>query len=240
MSHLSTLMLNQLRYGELDPAAEAQARAHIQDCERCAGRLGAQEANRNAFVLEPVPEAIRRAAEREPDSRTSPMPANDNSAWRWVLMAVAAAVLVAFPLLLPPKEPASDNPYAQTRSKGEHILLEAWLDTREGPVLLDTDDVLHAGDVLQLKFSTMERPYVSFGGVDGHGVVELYGTIKADSELQILQAPFALQMDGTPGEQRFYALFTREQPSEAQIRQAILKHDVPDGGVLRTLHFEKE
>ena len=59
MSHLSTLLLNQLRYGELDPEQEAQARTHLQDCERCASRLQAQESNRSAFVLQPVPQAIR-------------------------------------------------------------------------------------------------------------------------------------------------------------------------------------
>lgn len=233
MSHLSTLQLNQLRYGEMSAEEEAQARAHLQECARCAARFNAQEANRAAFVLEPVPAAIRELA--------SPPPANDNKSWRWALMAVAAMLLVAFPILLP-SSPATgpDELVPMERTKGKHILLEAWLDTQDGPVLLDPSDLIAAGDVVQLKFSTLDRPYVSFGGVDGAGLIELYGTVEAGEDMQIHRAPFALQMDQTPGEQRFYALFTQSRPTESTVREAIQREVAPDGAVLRSIRFQKE
>ena len=187
MSHLSTLLLNQLRYGELDPEQEAQARTHLQDCERCASRLQAQESNRSAFVLQPVPQAIREAA--------LDAPANDNKSWRWALLAIAAMLLVGFPILFNGPTTAPDELVPMERTKGKHILLEAWLDTQDGPVLLDPDDPISPGDVLQLKFSTLDRPYVSFGGVDGAGLIEIYGTVEAGEDMQIHRAPFALQMD---------------------------------------------
>ena len=59
MSHLSTLKLHALRYGELSGEEEAEARAHLDTCEKCASRLSAQENHRAAFELRPVPEAIR-------------------------------------------------------------------------------------------------------------------------------------------------------------------------------------
>lgn len=232
MSHLSTLLLNQLRYGELDADQEAQARTHLQDCERCASRLQAQESNRSAFVLQPVPKAIREAA--------LDVPANDSKSWRWALLAIAAMLLVGFPILFNSPATGPDELVPMERTKGKHILLEAWLDTQDGPVLLDPDDPISPGDVLQLKFSTLDRPYVSFGGVDGAGLIEIYGTVEAGQDMQIHRAPFALQMDQTPGEQRFYALFTQNAPTESTVREAIRREVAPDGAVLRSIRFQKE
>jgi hypothetical protein len=232
MSHLSTLLLNQLRYGELDSVQETQAKAHLQDCAKCASRLRAQESNRTAFVMAPVPQAVREPAGRAP--------ANDNKSWRWALLAVAAMLLVGFPILLNTSTTGADELVPMERTKGKHILLEAWLDTQDGPVLLDRDDRISPGDVLQLKFSTLDRPYVSFGGMDGAGIIELYGTVQAGHDMQIHRAPFALQMDQTPGEQRFYALFTQAAPQESTVRQAIQREAAPEGAVLRSIRFQKE
>ena len=232
MSHLSTLLLNQLRYGELDPVQETQAKAHLQDCAECSARLRAQESNRTAYVMAPVPQAIRESAAR--------VPANDNKSWRWILLAVAAMLLVGFPILLNTPTTGVEELVPMERTKGEQILLEAWLDTQDGPILLDADDRISPGDVLQLKFSTLDRPYVSFGGVDGAGIIELYGTVQAGHDMQIHRAPFALQMDQTPGEQRFYALFTQTAPEESTVREAIKREVVPEGAVLRSIRFQKE
>jgi hypothetical protein len=232
MSHLSTLLLNQLRYGELDAAQEALAKAHLQECAKCASRLQAQESNRSAFVVEPLPPAIREAA--------APKAANDTKSWHWALLAVAAMLLVGFPILFNTPTTGADELVPMERTKGKHILLEAWLDTQDGPVLLDPDDRISPGDVLQLKFSTLDRPYVSFGGVDGAGLIEIYGTVQAGEDMQIHRAPFALQMDQTPGEQRFYALFTQAPPAESTVREAIRREVAPDGAVLRSIRFQKE
>ena len=62
MSHLSTLTLHRIRYGELEGEPLTDARAHLDTCARCSARLQAQEAHRSAFVLQPVPAAIRAAA----------------------------------------------------------------------------------------------------------------------------------------------------------------------------------
>jgi hypothetical protein len=234
VSHLSTLKLNQYRYGELPPEEMAAARAHLSDCGRCLARLQAQQANRQAFVVEPVPQAIQDAARDTP--------ANTPRNWlRWAAPAIAAAALLLLvPMLNLDQNPAPVGPSAdEIRTKGEGILLEAWLDTRDGPRLLETGALVSPGDVLQLKYAAEGRPWVSFGGVDQQGVVEVYG-IFASEGLEIERAPFALELDRTPGTQEILAVFTWERPSESQIHASISNRRAPDDGVLRSLTFTKQ
>ena len=228
--HLSTLTLNQLRYGELDPEAERAVREHLDDCAHCRARLHAQEANRRAFVLEPVPEALRRPA------------AHRKRLWVWTapLLALAAGLLVVPQLLAPPVDgpqplPQTDQP--TERPKGTGLLLEAWVETEEGPRLLSDNAFIAPGDIVQLKYDAQSFEYVSFGGVDGEGKAETYGSYSTENGIQT--APFALNMDRTPGEQRFYALFTRARPSDGQLLQAIASETAPEGGILRAIQLRK-
>ena len=232
-THLSTLALHQLRYGELDEPEERAARAHLETCEHCAALLAQQENHRQEFVLQPVPDAIRELAEPE----RVPF-------WkRWTLvgpMLALAAMLLLVPTFLtdePEIVEPSDDP--ELLAKGNGILLEAWLQTDDGPMVLAQDALLAAGDRVQLKFASQGRPFVSFGGVDGSGEAEVYGTFAVDGD-GIQDAPFALTLDKTPGRQRFLALFTYQRPSEGQVKQAILSGKAPEGGILRALDFKKE
>jgi hypothetical protein len=227
--HLSTLKLNQLRYGELDASAERTARTHLETCQVCTTRLQAQEANRAAFVLEPMPEALR-----------SPEPANTRRWWAWVTPVLAlAALLLLVPRLLPEPEvpvvPQEDQP--TERAKGAGILLEAWVETTDGPLLLSENAVIAPGDIIQLKYDAQSFEYVSFGGVDGQGTAEVYGSYSTADGIQT--APFALNIDRTPGEQRFYALFTDQQPGDGLVKDAIAAQKAPEGGILRAIQLRK-
>ena len=228
--HLSSLKLNQLRYGELDPEAERAAREHIASCPLCSERLQAQETNRQAFVLQPVPEALRRPAPR----KARPL------MWAAPLLALAAALLVVPRLMsqpgdAPPVIPQVEEP--TERPKGGGLLLEAWVETDEGPRLLRDNALIAPGDVIQLKYDAQSFDYVSFGGVDGEGHAETYGSYSTENGIQT--APFALNIDRTPGEQRFYALFTQNQPSDGQVRDSIASERAPEGGILRAIHLRK-
>ncbi len=144
--HLSTLTLNQLRYGELDPDETRSVRAHLDACENCRTRLQSQEAHRQAFVLEPVPEALRKPA--LPSRRP----------WTWLVPVLAlAALLLVVPRLMSPIDagPTPVEPET-TNTKGAGILLEAWLETDDGPLLLADNTVLEAGDIIQLRYNAEE------------------------------------------------------------------------------------
>lgn len=231
MSHLSTLKLNMLRYGELDADQEADARRHLAACEPCADRLRAQEANRAAFVLQPVPAPIKQAAaSRRP-----------RWAW-WTLLLPALAAALALVALRPweagPVAPATVE--ADTRDKGAAILLEAWLDDSRGPRLLEDGAAVHAGDKVQLRFSAGAHPLVTLAGVDGSGDVEIYATLRAEPGARVQQAPFGLTLDNTPGDQEFVALFTGSKPTPELVRRVLLDgRPVPDG-TLRRVHLRKK
>lgn len=229
--HLSTLKLNQLRYGELNEPALREARAHLDDCELCSGRLNAQAANRRAFVLEPVPEALR--TPMAPSWWRRPL------TWLTPALALAAALLILPRLLQPPVDtaplPALEQP--TERAKGAGILLEAWVETDEGPRLLADNSFISPGDMIQLKYDAEDFAFVSFGGVDGTGTPETYGSFSTEHGIQT--APFALNIDRSPGEQQFFALFTDNQPTQDQVVDAIETRRPPRGGILRSIHLRK-
>lgn len=226
MQHLSTLTLNQLRYGELDADQAASARTHIDACERCAARLRGQQAHRAAFEVEPVPAAIR--ALRPKPSR-----------WRWIFAALLpafAAALVLFSLRAPPTLTEIED----TRPKGAAVELEAWLDTPQGPKLLEEGDFVSPGDVVQLRFDAGPMPWVTFAGEDSTGAVEIYATLPSRGESSgIRRAPFGLTLDETPGAQRFYALFTQTRPTPEGVKRVIERQTPPPDGTLRMLTLQK-
>ena len=228
--HLSTLTLHQLRYGELEGPEAAQARAHLQTCERCSQLLQQQHAHREEFVLKPVPEALKEL-EGVP---TAPW-------WRRLLvwgtpaLALAAAILLVPTVLLDDPEPTQPEEIV-TAKGGFH--LEAWVDTPDGPMVLDEGSTLSAGDRVQLKFATQGRQHVGFGGIDGSGAVEVYGMTTGEGE-GLQNAPFALTLDDSPGTQRFVAVFSDEELDEGAVREAISREEAPKEGILRSLTFRK-
>lgn len=221
--HLSTLVLHQLRYGELDADALASARAHIEACPRCAERLQAQIAERAAFVLRPVPEALRSPAQPQPPG------------WlrRWLpggLLVAALALLVALggTLRLGASEPDV------VRFRGALPDVEVWIDAGDGPRLLRGTDRLAAGSRVQLKYDPQGASHVAFAGRDGAGLVEIYGSTSIPEGDGLLEAPFALALDGTPGDQELFVL-TADHPLDEPTVRAALQGDLDGISVSRAV-----
>ena len=227
--HPSTLTLHKLRYNELPPAQEDALRVHLRECAECSGRLGAQESHRAAFVAAPVPEALR-----APPPAPAPW-------WRrmwWVapLAAAALALLTLVPTTTTTE--TAESPPPTERIKGAAVALEAWLDTPQGPRLLDDGAVVAEGDTIQLRFDPGPHRYVSLLGEDGAGAVQLFGTLAADGG-EIQRAPFALRLDESPGPQLLYAIYTDQRLSEdALVTLVSERRDVPEG-TLRRVRLEK-
>lgn len=224
-THLSTLTLHQLRYGELDEAEEASARAHLATCELCRERLAAQYTERAAFEALPVPQAIR-------DASATPAPANNNRNWMvaMALVAIAAAVvLVAFPQpwQAGPAESVIGSPIASgvpgIRPKGaeDAIVVQAFKDTASGPVAIESGGQVRVGDRIQLKVRRPPAPWVTIAGVDGSGEAAVYGSWQPTAD-DWEPAPFGLTMDDTPGKESLYAIFTDSEPNRAALRAALL------------------
>lgn len=229
MSHISTLLMHQYRYGELSPERAAEVRAHIDSCEACRGRLMAQENHRAEFELMPMPEAIKAKVAR-PRRRS----------WLWgalALPALGAAALLIVPALMPVEstdgwmgyeletnpgkgdgEDEADLAGRQSADGTEGI--QAWLSTEE-PRLITTADVLRPGDKVQLSYRTDDRATVTLAGRDGSGAVEVYGALETEADGEWHLAPLSLVLDRTPGEQIFFTVYSDAPLDKGELSLAL-------------------
>lgn len=224
-THPNTLLLHRLHAGELDPEQAAPLRAHLDTCPRCAARWQALQAQREAFVLQPTPPALRTRAPARPGAR-----------WAWALLPALAFGAALLAVQAP--EPRGEGPgLEEGRTKGAAAALEVWQSTPQGPRLLHEGDSVASGDTVQLRYDPGPHRYVSLAGRDGRGTIELYGTTAAQGGVEA--APFALTLDDTPGDQVFYAVFTAQAPTPEQLRAVVGGGAPVPGGTLRSLRLHK-
>ena len=215
-AHLSTLTLHQLRFGELGGEPLQAARAHLQTCDRCSARLAVQQRERDSFVLQPVPEALREGSGRRP-------------AWaRWLrelspFLVAAAAAAVLF-TVVPVLRLATTPPEIEqaVRTKGALPAVEVWVDIGQGPRPIRPGERLQAGDRVQLKYDPRGAAYVALAGRDGAGLVEIYGTFPV-AEGGLVAAPFGLMLDATPGDQELFVLTSDRALTPTEVKDALTR-----------------
>ncbi len=221
-AHLSTLVLHQLRYGELDGETLSSARAHLQRCPRCAARLQVQRAERAAFVLRPVPESLHSSA-----------PAPTPGWLRWWIPAGLAATLGLI-LVLSTSLSSAEAPGDIIRPRGALPDVEVWLDSDGGPRLLRSSDRLEAGSRVQLKYRPHGASHVAFAGRDGAGLIAIYGGAAVSGGEGLIEAPFALTLDGTPGDQELFVV-TADHPLDEEAVRAAVRGGLDGARVVRTV-----
>lgn len=207
--HLSTLTLHRLRLGELQGDALSAAKTHLDGCEVCRGRAGHQLREREAFVLRPVPQAIRDVSARP----ALPW-------WReWLPLglafAAAAAVFVAVPAIRGPDAPQIDT----IRFRGELPTIEVWVD-RGGPRALRDGERVRAGERIQLGYDPRGASSIALAGRDGTGRIEVW-TTNAPTGIGLVRAPFALTLDDAPGPQELFVVGSDRPLDEAAVKAAL-------------------
>jgi hypothetical protein len=208
--HLNTLQLHQLRYGELEEDVRKRARLHLDTCDSCARRFRAQQAERAAFVLQPVPPALQ-AAPRRSWSR------------HWsggVFTSLAALAAVLALAMTQVSVPTGPQTVESTRAKGALPSLEVWIDGPQGPRPLRLEESVGAGERIQVLFDPQGHRWVTFAGQDGAGSWERYGAVEP-KEGGLQPAPFALTLDDTPGDQRLFILAGDRALALAEVRDAV-------------------
>lgn len=222
MTHPSTLTLHRLRCGELGEVELAAVRGHLASCERCASRLRAQEAERAAFVLRPIPDAIRELA--------SPPPAR-----RWwhdlVPFALAAAAATLLFVAVPELREATSVAPDGIRYRGELPDVEVWVDAGAGVHALRPGERLRPGDKVQLQYDPRGASVVAIAGRDATGEVQVF-TTQAPTGIGLVRAPFALTLDGAPGAQELFVVGADRALTEAEVKAAVT-HGVPGVRVAR-------
>lgn len=214
-NHLSTLVLHRIRYGEIEGEALAAAKRHLSSCDRCQSRMQAQERERATFVLQPVPEAIRAIA--VPAPRAPVIGTFRELSSMLVALAAGLALALAVPSLRGPAGAVEGDTIA---FRGALPSIEAWVDRGTGPRPLHDGERLAAGDRVQISYDPHEAPFVALAGRDGSGLVEIYSD-RAPTGSGLVRAPFALTLDGTPGEQELFVIGSPRALREQEIEAAL-------------------
>lgn len=221
MSHLNTLLLHQLRYGELTGEGLARARAHLDTCPTCAGRLRAQQAERQVFVARPVPPLIRRAT-TPPSTRW----------WTWLAPALLAALAVVVVRVAQAPQPAAiGEPAPEVRFRGSLPTIEVWVRGERGARALAPGERVGPGSTVQLVYDPQGASAVALAGRDGSGTVQVY-TTRAPTGIGLVQAPFALTLDDTPGDQELFVVGSDLPLDDGVVRLAVTQ-GVPGARVAR-------
>jgi hypothetical protein len=225
---LSEFRLDKLMANELDVAAAASARAHVDGCGDCAARLAALTADRDRFradlAAKSPPPAARPAiaARRRRRLHRAALPALG-------LAAAAAAAFLLWPRRVVDDGPPSTETVARqsgVRRKGG-LALRFYVRRDGGVTAGASGDVLAPGDEVRFSISSDRPGYLVVGSVDAGGHVTIFvpeatatraAPVDAGSD-RLLAGAFAL--DDTLGPELVIAFLCAEPIAVADARAAL-------------------
>lgn len=199
---LTDLELERHLAGDLPEARFAEAT----DADRA--RLGELRAEAEAFLRSvDVDMEVKRIHQRV--ERMTP----EKRRWlRWFLPASALAAAAAVVLVVVRRggdEPGRRDDEIQV--KGDEISLVVHLATDSGSTRLASGDSVKAGDRLRFEINAGKPGYVAIIGIDGSGQPTIYhperGTAPVAFDPKVRLVPGAIQLDATPGDERFIAIY---------------------------------
>lgn len=183
-------------------------------------RLGELRAEHEAFlrgidVDNEVRRIQQRAARAVPEKRLW---------WRWLVpagaLAAAAAVVLVF--VRRGSEPSPDD---DMQVKGEDITLLVHVATTDGSRRVATGDTVQSGDRIRFEINAQKPGFVAVIGVDGAGVASVYypegGAEPATFDPKTRVLPGAIELDATPGDEKFYAIYGRSPFDVYQVMNAL-------------------
>jgi hypothetical protein len=225
-THLSQLAVERYLLGELVGAARTRIDDAISTCPTCRGRVDETAADDRAFVLRPVPAAIR-ALETEPARRPVRF---WTSRWLFAVPAAAAAAVVAVVLWAngPPagrEAPGSELvPGIGARGADDAVRLKGSSASSASPAPLNLGfyvsrngaesvgrpgERLTAGDRVQFWYDGPGVEAFALVGIDGRGVVTTYLPTPGAGARALpggrgLSLGAAIELDDAKGLERFF------------------------------------
>ena len=200
------LELERLIAEDLPAARVAEIESKATTADRA--RLDELRAENQAFLAHVDVAAEVRAIGRRME-KMAPEPKKLASWWRWVFTggALAAAAAAIF-LIVRPKDKTEDD----IGIKGGDVSLIIHTEGRQ----LASGDTVQAGERIRFEINAGRRGYVAIVGIDGAGAQTVYfpfhGTAPAAIDPKVDRIlPGAVKLDATPGDEKFYALYS-EQP----------------------------
>jgi len=217
--------------------AEDLPAARMAEIERKAttadrSRLEELRADNQAFLAQVDVAAEVRAIGRRID-KLAPEPRKLATWWRWVFAggALAAAAAALLLLVVRRADPPTEDDLA---IKGGEVALIIHTESRR----LATGDTIGAGERIRFEINAGRRGYVAIVGIDGSGAQTVYFPVQGTQPAAIDPAvdrilPGAVKLDATPGDERFYALYS-EQPFALDAALPAVRGAKPPAGVVIT------
>jgi hypothetical protein len=132
--------------------------------------------------------------------------------WRWLVPASALAAAATVLLVLLRRGDTPTKPDDDLQVKGDEISLIVHLATEGGSRRLTSGDTVAPGDKVRFEVNAVKAGYIAVVGIDGSGALSIYhpgngtGPIAFDPQARLL--PGAIALDATPGDERFYAIYS--------------------------------
>ncbi|MHB8419465.1 MAG: zf-HC2 domain-containing protein [Myxococcales bacterium] len=235
--HLSTLKLNARALGQLSPGDLGGADAHLEGCERCRALAAELAADDDRFRREVFPRTLPRIEARAARGRWG-----RGARWGWIWApAVALAALPVALLVLRTSAPRPD-----LEPKGGPVFQ---LFARRGVQVfaVEPGSRLQPGDQLRFVVDPGELDHVLVASRDGAGKLSVYypfGAVASGAVTPTTRSelPGSVTLDGTLGDERLWAVFSRRPLSSEEVLQALSSPDsrgVPGADSVLELSFRK-
>jgi hypothetical protein len=216
---LTDLELERELAGDLPAARMAEAT----DADRA--RLGELRAESEAFLRSvDVDMEVKRIQQRVERAKPEKAPAW----WRFLVPAGALAAAAAVFLIFFRKAGETPKPGDDVILKGDGVALIIHLATSGQSQQLGDGDNVKPGDRIRFEVDAAKPGYVAIFGVDGTGKVTLYypdgpNAAKYNPEDRLM--PGAIQLDATPGDERFMLFYSPRPFSTTTTNPSELKLD---------------
>ncbi|QRN97211.1 DUF4384 domain-containing protein [Archangium violaceum] len=188
----------------LEPEARARVDEELASSEADRERLAELRADSAAFLLRQPPAAFA--------ARLEPEPRKERRRWRVLLgaaLAMSAAAVFGGVML----RPVVEAPGPEYAAKGS-LVLGVYRNQAGGGVPVGPGETLGEGESIQFDVKADASGYVAVLSRDGAGRVTVYYPYGGDAAVAYVPGrsllPGAIELDGTPGTEALYALFSPE------------------------------
>lgn len=150
------------------------------------------------------------------------------------LAAAAAAVLLVI-------RRGGDTPAKRDddlQVKGDAVSLVIHRQTSDGSTPMSSGDMVHPGDRIRFEVGVLQPGQLALIGIDGSGTATLYwpenanGSAVFDPKDRLL--PLAIQLDATPGDEHFFALYSTKPFALADVMPALVHRAPMPAGISST------
>jgi hypothetical protein len=213
----SALELARCEAGELGDLATAAIDHHRRGCARCGANFAEVRAARTELLGDAPDQRSRRAAAEILDLAGRP------SRRRWWLMLLPAAAAAGLTLYVGGR--AGEEPGPGVRAKGT-FALDLYCNRGERVFVPGPDTRFEAGDRLRFAYTASEPGYLAIFGVEQDGAVFPYypggdlGAMAVNAGTKVL-LPDSIQLDDHHGDERIFALWSREPWSPGTVRRTV-------------------